>query len=398
MSRESTPPARPAPAAEQAARAAGLHYVSDQLPGIRRQRCGRGFVYQSAGGRRLRRAAELTRIARLGIPPAYQDVWICPDARGHLQATGRDARGRKQYRYHPRWQQVRGNEKFAHMIAFGAALPLLRRQIRQDMAREGLPRRKVLATVAWLLDETRARIGNAAYARDNHSFGITTLQNRHVSFVRGGGAVLSFRGKGGVPHEILVDHKRLVQIVRQCRELPGQHLFQYRDRRGVCRRIDSGDVNRYLRRFLQGDFTAKDFRTWNATLRCVALLAGTAVPDPPGERSARRAIARVVRRVARELRNTPAVCRRSYLDPDLFAAWRSGAVHQTFGTSFVPDSARGEAKILRFLKRRARAAGAKPAARSLRRTQSGAALSARRRYPKPPRYETVRASAAAPPM
>jgi DNA topoisomerase IB len=198
MSRGSTPPARPARDAEQAARASGLHYVSDQLPGTSRRRCGRGFAYyQTAGGRRLRRPAELTRIARLGIPPAYQDVWICPDARGHLQATGRDARGRKQYRYHPRWQQVRGNEKFAHMMAFGAALPLLRRQIRQDMAREGLPRRKVLATVAWLLDETRARIGNAAYARDNHSFGITTLQNRHVSFVRGGGAVLSFRGKGG---------------------------------------------------------------------------------------------------------------------------------------------------------------------------------------------------------
>jgi len=231
MSRGSTPPARPARDAEQAARAAGLHYVTDQLPGISRRRCGRGFIYQGAAGQQLRRATELTRIARLRIPPAYQDVWICPDARGHLQATGRDARGRKQYRYHPRWQQVRGNDKFARMIAFGAALPLLRRQIKQDMAREGLPRRKVLATVAWLLDGTRARIGNAAYARDNQSFGITTLQNRHVSFVRGGGAVLSFRGKGGVPHEIVVDHKRLVQIVRQCRELPGQHLFQYRDRR-----------------------------------------------------------------------------------------------------------------------------------------------------------------------
>ena len=194
---------------------------------------------------------------------------------------------------------MRGNEKFARMIAFGAALPLLRRQIRQDMAREGLPRRKVLATVAWLLDGTRARIGNAAYARDNQSFGITTLQNRHVSFVRGGGAVLSFRGKGGVPHEIVVDHKRLVQIVRQCRELPGQHLFQYRDRHGLCRRIDSGDVNRYLRRFLQGDFTAKDFRTWNATLRCVALLAGTPIPDPPGERRARVDRARGTARGAR---------------------------------------------------------------------------------------------------
>ena len=397
MSRGSTPPARPARDAEQAARAAGLHYVTDQLPGISRRRCGRGFIYQGAAGQQLRRATELTRIARLRIPPAYQDVWICPDARGHLQATGRDARGRKQYRYHPRWQQVRGNDKFARMIAFGAALPQLRRQIKQDMAREGLPRRKVLATEAWLLDGTRARIGNAAYARDNQSFGITTLQNRHVSFVRGGGAVLSFRGKGGVPHEIVVDHKRLVQIVRQCRELPGQHLFQYRDRHGLCRRLDSGDVNRYLRRFLQGDFTAKDFRTWNATLRCVALLAGTPIPDPPGERSARASIARVVRRVARELRNTPAVCRRSYLDPDLFAAWRSGAVHGTFGTSFVPDSAQGEARILRFLKRRARAGGVKAVPRGLRRTQTGPAPSARLRYPKPPRYETVRASAAAPP-
>ena len=287
MSRGSTPPARPARDAEQAARAAGLHYVSDQLPGISRRRCGRGFIYHSAAGQQLRRATELTRIARLGIPPAYQDVWICPDARGHLQATGRDARGRKQYRYHPRWQQVRGNDKFARMIAFGAALPLLRRQIRQDMAREGLPRRKVLATVAWLLDGTRARIGNAAYARDNQSFGITTLQNRHVSFVRGGGAVLSFRGKGGVPHEIVVDHKRLVQIVRQCRELPGQHLFQYRDRRGLCRRIDSGDVNRYLRRFLQGGFHRQGF----PHLECHPALRGAAGrhANPGPARRAQRA-------------------------------------------------------------------------------------------------------------
>src|ERR1700687_6045935 len=206
---------------------AGLIYVSDAEPGIRRLRAGKGFRYLTPENRRLAAPRELKRIASLAIPPAYRDVWISVEARGHLQATGRDARGRKQYRYHPEWRQVRDSAKFDRMVAFGEALQKLRRKLKRDLALPGLPREKVLAVVVSLLDATRIRIGNTEYARDNKSFGLTTLRDRHVTFVRDGRAILNFRGKGGVPHEILIDDKRIAGIVRRCQEIPGQQLFQY---------------------------------------------------------------------------------------------------------------------------------------------------------------------------
>src|ERR1700733_5683382 len=206
---------------------AGLLYVSCQEPGIRRMRAGGGFYYLSPANRRLSSASELKRIESLAVPPAYENVWICVSPRGHLQATGQDARGRKQYRYHPQWRQLRDNAKFDRMVAFGEALPRLRRRLTRDLALAGLPREKVLAAVVTLLDTTRARIGNVEYARENKSFGLTTLRNRHITFARDGRAGLHFRGKGGIDHELRIDDKRIVRIVQGCQELPGHHLFQY---------------------------------------------------------------------------------------------------------------------------------------------------------------------------
>jgi DNA topoisomerase I len=330
---------------------AGLLYVSCSDPGIRRVRAGKGFYYLTPENRRLRSASELKRIASLAVPPAYKDVWICTSPRGHLQATGHDARGRKQYRYHPQWRQVRDNAKFDRMVAFGEALPKLRRKLTRDLSLEGLPREKVMAAVVALLDATRARIGNVEYARDNKSFGLTTLRNRHVTFVHDGRAVLNFRGKGGVQHEIPIDDKRIVRIVQSCQELPGQHLFQYvADDGGRCP-VDSGQVNEYLREAMGDDFTAKDFRTWGATLRALVLLA--AIPrDPQASESAlKSAIVGVVKQVAAELRNTPAVCRKSYINPVVFESWRSGALGGAAGVNLAAASPRrAETLVLEFLK------------------------------------------------
>src|SRR5450432_507258 len=262
---------------------AGLIYVSDAEPGIRRLRAGKGFRYLTPENRRLAAEKELKRIASLAIPPAYKDVWISLQARGHLQATGRDARGRKQYRYHPEWRQLRDSAKFDRMVAFGEALQKLRRKLRRDLALPGLPRNKVLAVVVSILDATRVRIGNTEYARDNKSFGLTTLRGRHVTFIRDGRAILNFRGKGGVPHEILIDDKRIARIMRHCQEIPGQQLFQYITDEGERSPIDSGQVNAYLREAMGNDFTAKDFRTWGASLHAITLLACTPLPEPPSE-------------------------------------------------------------------------------------------------------------------
>jgi DNA topoisomerase IB len=312
-------------AAEAMAGAAGLVYVTDRERGWRRRSTRRGFVYVDDKGRRIRDKAELDRIRRLAIPPAYGDVWICADPRGHLQATGRDARGRKQYRYHAQWRVVRDGAKFDRMAAFGAALPALRRRLARDLAPAPLTRTKVVAALVALLDRTRARVGNDEYARENDSFGLTTLRNRHVKLARNGRLRLSFRGKGGVEHEISIDDAKLARIVQRCHQLPGQRLFQYVDESGVARPIDSGQVNEYLREIANADFTAKDFRTWGATLRAVELLAATPFARIRSEREARATIVAVVRRVAEELRNTPAVCRKSYVNPVIFDVWRDGA-------------------------------------------------------------------------
>src|SRR5580700_6481497 len=345
--------------AAQMAIEAGLVYVSDAEPGIRRLRAGKGFRYLTPENRRLAAAKELKRIASLAIPPAYRDVWISLKARGHLQATGRDARGRKQYRYHPEWRQVRDSAKFDRMVAFGEALPKLRRKLRRDLGLSGLPREKVLAVVVSILDATRVRIGNTEYARDNKSFGLTTLRNRHVSFIRDGRAVLNFRGKGGVPHEIHIGDKRIAQIMRRCQEIPGQHLFQYVSDDGQRCPIDSGQVNDYLREAMGDDFTAKDFRTWVATLHAITLLARTPLPEVPSERALKSAIADVVSQVAAKLRNTPAVCRKSYINPAVFESWRSGLIHRVFnGSLSLAAPRRAEALVLAFLRREANSPGA----------------------------------------
>lgn len=257
--RAAVPPADPEAIAS--ARQGGLVYVSDEGPGLTRRRAGSGFRYFDARGHAVRDAATLQRVRALAIPPAYRDVWICPRANGHLQATGRDARGRKQYRYHARWNEVRGREKFGRIEDFGRALPKLRRRLREDLKLAGFPERKVVAIVVAVMADTLVRIGNAGYARDNKSYGLTTLRNRHVSFLRGGRARLKFRGKGGIEHEIELDDARLVKLVRGCQQLPGQHLFQYRDDDGRMHPVGSAQVNEYLHEAMGADFTAKDFRT-----------------------------------------------------------------------------------------------------------------------------------------
>jgi DNA topoisomerase-1 len=337
--------------AAQMAIEAGLVYVSDTEPGIRRLRAGKGFRYVTPENRRLAAEEVLKRIAALAIPPAYRDVWISMKPRGHLQATGRDARGRKQYRYHTEWRELRDSAKFGRMVSFGEQLPKLRRALKRDLALAGLPREKVLAVVVSLLDATRVRVGNTEYARDNKSFGLTTLRNRHVTFIRDCRAVLNFRGKGGVQHEILIDDKRIVKIVRRCQEIPGQHLFQFINDDGQRCPIDSGQVNDYLREAMGNDFTAKDFRTWGATLHAITLLARMPLPEPPSEHAFKRKIAEVVRNVAAELRNTPAVCRKSYINPAVFDSWRSGRIHESIdGKLSAAPARKAETLVLAFLR------------------------------------------------
>ena len=313
----------------------GLVYVSDQSRGIRRvrqaRRSGRKkappkFDYVGPGGRPIRDPRTLARIAKLAIPPAYEDVWICPNPRGHLQATGRDARGRKQYRYHADWREARDDHKHSRMRSFGKALGRLRAAVRRDLKLPGLPREKVLALVVKLLDATQVRVGNAEYARSNGSFGLTTLRDRHVRFPGRGRALLHFRGKGGAEHDVLIEDPRLAKLVRRCQELPGQALFQYLDDAGGRHSIDSGQVNDYLRERMGGEFTAKDFRTWHATLHALTLLDRMPLPERRSERALRQCINAVVKQVASGLRNTPAVCRKSYINPAVFTAWQEGSL------------------------------------------------------------------------
>jgi DNA topoisomerase-1 len=318
----------------------GLVYVSDQSRGIRRVRLparkrkagarpvAPKFQYVGPAGRRVRDARTLARIARLAIPPAYEDVWICPTPRGHLQATGRDARGRKQYRYHEAYRSARDDHKHSRMRSFGMALGRLRAAVRRDLARRGLPREKVLALVVRLLDDTQVRVGNAEYARSNGSFGLTTLRDRHARFPSRGKVVLHFRGKGGAEQEVLVDDAALAKLVRRCQDLPGQTLFQFLDEQGSRHAIDSGQVNDYLREHMGDAFTAKDFRTWHAKLHALTLLAKTPLPEKRSERALRRSMNDVIREVAAGLRNTPAVCRKSYINPAVFDAWQKGELRR----------------------------------------------------------------------
>jgi DNA topoisomerase I len=305
----------------EAARAAGLRYVSDRVAGIRRVRAGNSFRYLGADGTLVRDAPTLARIRALAIPPAWTDVWICAREDGHVQACGRDARRRKQYRYHARWREVRDETKYGRLAAFGRTLPRIRRRVSRDLALPGLPREKVLATVVRLLESTFVRIGNAEYARENSSFGLTTLRERQVQ-VDGSRLRFRFRGKSGVPHEVQFTDRRLARIVRRMQELPGQELFHYVDDDGATHAIESADVNAYLRALAGEEFTSKDFRTWAGTLLCARALRE--LPPPASATAGRRAIKRAVERAASTLRNTPAVCRKCYVHPAVVETYLAG--------------------------------------------------------------------------
>ena len=347
MSRMTSRSALPSSTPEADARAEGLIYVRDDEPGLRRRRRGKGFVYLDADGRRVTRAADLERIRALAIPPAYVDVWICAHPRGHLQATGRDARGRKQYRYHPRWRRVRDEGKFVHICAFGKALPRIRRKASADLALPGWPKEKVLALVVRMLDRTHIRVGNESYVQENGNYGLTTLRTRHAR-VESGRLRLSFRAKSGKQSEVVLNDQRLARLVRRLQQLPGQRLFQYLDDDGQIHAIDSGMVNDYLRKASGGDFTAKDFRTWAGTVHAIGLLAGV----PPGEsqRARQESVRQVVCAVASRLRNTPAVCRASYIHPRAFSGWEDGSLQRCVPAALAGHRRKLEQAALRFLR------------------------------------------------
>jgi DNA topoisomerase-1 len=312
-----------APEPAVVAEEAGLRYVSDEQPGYTRKRKGNDFEYFDTEGKRIRDEARLLRIKRLAIPPAYTDVWICPSANCHIQATGRDARGRKQYRYHERWREVRDENKYDRMVVFGTALPKIRRRVDRDLKRRGLPREKVLATVVQLLERTFIRVGNEEYAKENKSYGLTTMRNRHVD-VTANKLKFSFRGKSGVKHEVDVTDRRLAKIIRQLQELPGQDVFQYVDEAGEVKDITSQDVNDYLREITGDDFTAKDFRTWAGTvLAAMALHAQEAFEN---KTQAKKNVKDAISAVAKILGNTPAVCRKCYVHPAVLETYLDGAM------------------------------------------------------------------------
>ena len=340
----------------EAARAAGLRYVNDAMPGMRRVARGTGFAYVDAGDKPVRDEETLARIRKLAIPPAWTDVWICASARGHLQATGRDARGRKQYRYHSKWRKIRDESKYGRMIEFAEGLPALRKKIVADMALPGLPREKVVATVVRLLDKTLIRVGNDEYARDNGSYGLTTMRAKHTK-VKGSTVRFEFKGKSGKMHSVDVNDARAARVVRVCRELPGYELFQYLDDEEERRTVGSEDVNDYMREVMGQDFTAKDFRTWAGTVFCATALA--AVGASENEREAKANVADAIKAVAALLGNTPAVSRACYVHPELLDSYMDGSFEQRWVVK--PSRARSETRLrpeeaatLAFLKRRAR--------------------------------------------
>jgi len=339
---------------ERSARAAGLRYVSDEQPGITRRRRGRGFQYLAPDGGTIADPAERARIDSLAIPPAWTDVWICASPKGHIQATGRDARGRKQYRYHPKWREVRDETKYHRLAAFARALPRIRRRIDRDMRRHALSRERVVATVVRLLDETTIRVGNDEYARENRSFGLTTLRDRHVD-VRGDRIRFRFRGKSGRVHEVEVEDPRVARVVRRCEEVPGQDLFQYLNEDGEPVDVTSDDVNDYIRAAAGDEFTAKDFRTWTGTV-----LAAWTLDELGGTEGApKKQLVSAIESVAQELGNTPAVCRACYVHPEVIEAHLDGTLTADLGRrarhALTQERHRlspQEAAVLAFLERR----------------------------------------------
>jgi DNA topoisomerase-1 len=342
---------------EQSAHEADLRYVSDQRAGITRRKSGDGFVYFDPRGRRIRDQATLARIRSLVIPPAWEDVWICPRADGHLQATGRDVRGRKQYRYHPRWQARRDAEKFDRVLAFAHALPAIRQRVTADLRQPPLSRDRVLATVVRLLEATLIRVGNDEYARTNGSFGLTTLEDRHVD-VNGSHITFRFRAKSGVYQRIELQDAQLARSVKRCRDVPGQRLFQYLDAEGRRQSVESGDVNEYLRRITGQDFTAKDFRTWAATV--LAACALKAAVECATASARKKALVAAIDSVADKLGNTRAVCRKAYIHPAIMNSYLEGATINGTPLRRSPDTAArltpDEAAVVAFLAERGRPA------------------------------------------
>jgi len=334
----------------EAAEEAGLQYVNDDRPGYSRKAKGKNFEYLDTEGKTIRHEQRLLRIKRLAIPPAWTDVWICPSPNGHVQATGRDARGRKQYRYHERWREVRDENKFGRLGQFAKALPSLRRRVTQDLKLPGLPRQKVLATIVRLLERTFIRIGNEEYARENNSFGLTTLKNRHVK-VKGAQVVFRFRGKSGRPHEVDVTDRRLAKVIAKCQDLPGQDLFQYLEENGEARDVTSQDVNEYLRQIAGEDFTAKDFRTWGGTV--LAALALSKQEEFETKKQATSNIKTAFGAVAELLGNTPAVCRKCYVHPVIVEAYlkrtRVAGLNGNTKSLAPPNLRAAERAVLKFL-------------------------------------------------
>lgn len=343
----------------ESATSAGLRYVNDQVDGLTRARRGKAFTYRDAKGRVIRNANVLGRIKALVIPPAWTQVWICPSAEGHIQAVGRDARGRKQYRYHPRFREARDETKFERLLAFGAALPKIRVRCQRDLAQRGLSKDKVLAAVVSVLDRTAIRVGNDEYARFNQSFGLTTLQDRHAK-IRGASVRFSFRGKGGKERDVCFSDPRLARVIKRCQDVPGERLFQYQDDDGTRHAIDSSDVNSYLRAAANAEFTAKDFRTWNATVLAAVALAEL---GPSTTISAtKRALAQAVTLTAAHLGNTPTICRRSYIHPAVIDGYTRGEVLRRLSLVETKDKRdkrdalrEDEKAVLVFLKRACKA-------------------------------------------
>ncbi len=328
------------------ARPVRLKFSSDQKPGLHRRHRGTALAYTDTSGKSLRDKAALSRIRSLAIPPAWTDVWICPDANGHIQATGRDARGRKQYRYHPQWRVERDGNKFDHMVAFAQALPRIRTRVKRDLARRGLPREKVLATVVRLLETTLIRVGNDEYAQTNHSYGLTTIHNRHVR-VRGPAMEFHFRGKSGKEHTISLKDPVLAKIVKRCQSMPGQELFAYEDEAGQPRDVTSQDVNDYLRTATGADFTAKDFRTWAGTL--LAAVALKQFDETATKAQMRKQVTEAIAAVSQMLGNTPTVCRKSYIHPAIVDAYLEGKTITTLRKRASAKLARLRAEEIKVL-------------------------------------------------
>lgn len=338
------------------ARSSTLRYVDDSVPGLRRERRGKGFVYQRADGRQVRDPKTLARIRSLVIPPAWTEVWICPDPRGHMQATGRDARGRKQYRYHPQWRQQQEEVKYDRVLAFGKVLPRIRRATERDLRSPKLSRKKVLAVIVQLLERTLMRVGNEEYARSNKSYGLSTLRDRHVR-VRGAKIQLQFKGKSGKHHTLEVHDSRLAKLVKACQDIPGQELFQYIDENGIAHDVRSTDVNEYLREISGENCTAKDFRTFAGTV--LAALALQELESFDSQAQAKRNLTQAVERVAKQLGNTPTICRKCYVHPAVFDSYLDGSLLQTLKSRTEARIKRGfsglkkeEAAVLAFLQAR----------------------------------------------